>query len=117
MGQKVTRLEEVNEAAENGDLDFLIMTHQKFELLPDVMGANAAAISGRLHVIQWLAERRTPILPNNYGRRMAMMTGQYHVIKWLSKNSKESSDGTGENNADPDQHRTICNEFLDNLET
>jgi hypothetical protein len=84
MGQKLTRTGEVNEAASRGDLDQLISTYEKSGLLPNVDGANAAAIGGHLAVVQWLAQRRPPVLPDDYGRRMAAMANQHHVIDWLN---------------------------------
>jgi hypothetical protein len=84
MGQKLARLDDANEAAGRGDLDLLTSTYEKLGLLPNVDGANAAAINGRLDVIQWLAQRRPPILPDDYGRRAASMANQHHVIDWLN---------------------------------
>lgn len=84
MGQKTSRIEELNEAAARGDLDFLITTYETTGLLPNVDGANAAAIEGRLDVVKWLATRHPAILPDGYGKNMTITVGQYHVIDWIN---------------------------------
>lgn len=84
--KKYPNQELLNITAKNRQLNALIFL-SRYNLYPDQDGANMAASSDQLDVVQWLAENRN-IYPDQRTINNLAINNKVRIITWLAQNSK-----------------------------